>query len=84
MATNRPKKWLVITPEYSVKIPILDFGEGPSEIQRDVVTVEATTKREALKRGYHELKKIYQGWMNWHRDTSKNPFIGLEVEAYDD
>ena len=74
------KTYYVITPEYGVVIPVLDFGIGPMEYGRDVVTVEAPTKRKALILGYHELKRIPKGWITYYRDFDQNPFVGLQVE----
>ena len=74
------KPYYVVTPEYEVTMQILDFGEGPKEPCRDVVEVEANTKREAKIKGLKELRKIQRGWINWYRDTDTNPFTGLRVE----
>jgi len=41
-------RYYVITP---LAIPVLKFGVGPSEINRDVVEVEAPNKREAIRLG---------------------------------
>ena len=73
-------KYLVISPEYGVTIPVLDFGIGPTEPACDVVEVEAENKRQARILGLRELKKIPRGWINWHRDSDSNPFVGLKVE----
>jgi len=74
-------RYYVITP---LAIPVLKFGVGPSEINRDVVEVEAPNKREAIRLGYHELKKIHNGWINYYRDTDRNPFVGLFAELIED
>jgi len=77
-------RYYVITPEFEVVIPILDDGTGPIEPARDVVEVEAPNKREAIRLGYHELKKIHNGWINYYRDTDRNPFVGLFAELIED
>lgn len=71
--------YYVISPEYDVVIPVLDFGIGPSEPNRDVVQVEAHNKRDAKILGLKELRKLPKGWINWHRDRQSNPFVGLIV-----
>ena len=74
-------KYLVISPEYQLLMPILEDGTGPTESTCDVVEVEAQNKRQACILGLRELKKIPRGWINWYRDSDSNPFVGLKVEA---
>lgn len=81
--------WWVSTPEYEYIDVILDDGTGPSEWSRDVVSVEAPTKRQAIIAGVKQMrseeffkkmggrKTTYYGWA-WDRDS--NPFTGVKAE----
>ena len=45
------RKWIVVTPEYGVLIPITDEGYGPTEWGCDVIEIEAEYKRDAIVLG---------------------------------
>ena len=42
------QRWYVLSPEYSEVIPVLDDGTGPMEYCRDVIEIEADTKRDKI------------------------------------
>lgn len=48
--------WTITTPEFEYVDVILEDGTGPIEIVRDVINVEASTKREALVKGVREMR----------------------------
>ena len=70
--------YLVISPEMSDIIPILDDGSGPVEVFCCAASVEASTKREAkIKAITHpDMKR----WVGEQRSDGHNPFTGLRVE----
>lgn len=75
----RPTKfYCVIGQEYGTVVPILDYGEGPTEYGCDVVYVEASNKREA------RVKAIKMPGLAGHVDIQRSdgcsPFTGLRVE----
>lgn len=70
-------KWWVVTPVFETTA----YGLEPPEIARDVVLVEADTKREAKVKGVRALRALSgRSYMNWWKDTSESPFKGLLVE----
>lgn len=73
-----PETYFVMTPEYETKFPILEDGSGPSEWGRDVVQVQASTKAEARRLGYRQLKT--QHWFQWNYERDKHPYAYLTVE----
>lgn len=71
--------YLVISPEYGTVIPILDYGEGPMEYGRDVVCVDAATKRQAKVLGVRKMRN--DAHCHYHADhCDTNPFTGVAVE----
>ena len=78
-------KWYVISPEFEVTIPILDYGEGPREPCRDVLIIEADTKRQALVKAVRQLRadarRGERNWLDWI-GYGANPFKGLKAEPF--
>lgn len=73
------KRWLVLTPEYGEVIPITDDGQGPTEYQRDVVEVEAETKRDAMLMGVRLMRQNPRDY-HYFRHADGNPFVGVTAE----
>lgn len=74
------KRWHVITPEYGEVVPVTDWGEGPAEYVRDVIEVEAETRRDALIMGVRLMRAnayVYRWFRDW---VDGNPFVGVTVE----
>ena len=83
------KRWLVITPEYGVVVPILDYGQGPIEYGCDVIEVEAETKRDAIALGVKlmlqdvsPVKHVTFEWCKDSREDGCSPFAGVTAERY--
>lgn len=74
-------RWLVISPEYEFVDVIVD-GQGPTEIVRDVVEVEAATKRDALLLGVKAMRANPRE-NAWLRRYADNPFAGMVVKRAD-
>jgi len=78
MPTN--KRWWVVSDEYTTY-----YGGAyePDEEGRDVVLVEAPTKRKAKVVGLRAMRA--DSSCRWHRqNTDLCPFSGLTVEEADD
>lgn len=75
------KHYIVISPEMSEVIPILDDGTGPTEYFCCAVVVEAENKRDA--KSYALKTKEFKAWLEEARWNKSNPFSGLKVEEYD-
>jgi len=73
------KPYYVVSPEYSVKEVVLDDGSGPSYPVRDVVEVEANTKREAIIKGVAKMRAHPRSF-GWLTDCDGNPFAGMKAE----
>lgn len=87
---SKLKHWYVITPEYGVVVPVLDFGQGPTEYGCDVIEVEAETKRDAIALGVKAMLNArygdfaYQNRFRWCRDARNDgcsPYAGVRAEA---
>lgn len=80
-SSEKLKRWMVVGPEYSVVIPVLDTGEGPLEYECDVVEVEAETKRDAIALAIRLFRthriRHERTWLQRYPD--ENPFVGLRV-----
>lgn len=81
------KRWYVITPEYSEVVPVLDWGQGPIEYGRDVIEIEAKTKREAIALGVREMLKggrqtewSFYKWCCSAREDGCSPYAGVTAE----
>lgn len=72
------KHYLVVSPEISEVVPVLDFGMGPLEYYRCCAYIEAYNKREAKIKALRS-DEMYN-WIEWARGDRKNPFSGLKVE----
>jgi hypothetical protein len=80
------KRWYVVTPEYGIVIPVLDFGQGPIEYGRDVIEVEAANARDAVALGVKEMLRHRYGvpalqdkyeWCKMAQGDGSNPFAGV-------
>ena len=72
------RRWIVCSPEYEWVDVIVD-GQGPIEIVRDCVEVEADTARDARVLGVRLMRQQFRrGYHNRYSDD--NPFSGLLVE----
>ena len=67
----------VISGEMSEVIPILDYGQGPTEYFKLGVTVDADNKTDAkiIALKTKEMSK----WVSDQRSDDLNPFAGLTV-----
>ncbi len=80
----RSAKWfLVCSAEYGTVVPVLDFGEGPTEYGRDCQYVRTRTTHRAKVLFLRAQRRLYQlrskpGWMD-----DGNPFNGMIVERID-
>lgn len=84
------KRWYVVTPEYGVVVPVLDFGQGPIEYGRDVIEVEAETRRDAIALGVKAMLNArygdfaYENRFRWCKDARMDgvsPYAGVTAEA---
>ena len=80
------KRWLVLTPEYGVVIPVLDYGQGPVEYGCDGIEIEAETRRDAISLGVREMLKGGKGghgrgmryqWCRDQRSDGVSPYAGV-------
>jgi hypothetical protein len=80
------RRWLVLTPEYGVLIPVTDEGQGPIEYGCDGIEIEAETKRDAIVLGVKEMLKGGRGghgrgeryeWCRDQRDDNRSPYTGV-------
>lgn len=87
------KRWYVVTPEYGVVIPILDYGQGPIEYGCDVIEVEAETKRDAITFGVLQMLKGGKGghgkgerytWCIDQRSDNLCPFAGVKAFPFEE
>lgn len=83
------KLWYVVTPEYGVVIPILDYGQGPVEYGCDVIEIEAETRRDAIALGVREMLRGGKGghgrgeryeWCRDQRSDGLSPYAGVKAE----
>ncbi len=72
-------KYIVVTPEYSTVIPILDDGSGPIEYGRDVWEGEADNMKEAKIKAIKSIE--FRRWVKEARSDNRNPFSGLRAEV---
>jgi hypothetical protein len=73
------KRWLVVSREYGVVMPLLDDGSGPTEYGCDVIAVEAQTPRDAkvlAVRLARQHPRRY-GFVDHYADEC--PFTGMRV-----
>lgn len=72
------RPYWVVSPEYDIRVPVLDFGEGPMEPTCDVMGVLALDENDAKVRAIRAMRKNPEcHWIN--DDPGENPFAGLEV-----
>lgn len=77
-------KYMIVTPEYGVKQPILEDGSGPTEYGHDVFECEAKNAREAKVLAVRHWRE--GGRERWVRDQltdERNPFTGLKAMNMD-
>jgi len=71
-------RYLVVTPEMSAVVPILDFGQGPLEYFADVFECEAENARDAKIMAVRHWRRTGAKWIS---DCDGNPFAGLKAEV---
>jgi len=76
------KTYMIVTPEFEVRIPILDDGTGPWEWNADVIEVEAENKKDAIALGVQLMLKEYwkYKYVRDQRSDGCSPYTG--VKAY--
>ena len=83
------KHYYVITPVYDVVVPVLDYGQGPVESGRDVIEIEAKTRRDAIALGVKAMLNARYGdfadenrfcWCQDARRDGENPYAGVRAE----
>lgn len=80
---------MVITPKFEYVEPVLDDGSGPFYEAQDLTYVEASSKREAIKKGVKEMRssEYLKKWgprfsyYGGHWDKSTNPYTGVKAES---
>lgn len=75
--------WYVISPEYGEVVPVLDYGQGPIEYGRDVIEVQARTKKEAISAGVAMMLKVVGRQFKGVQDTVASgmcPYTGFTAE----
>ena len=93
MVGEKPKKlYLVTTPEYGVKMVLLDDGTGPTEWGCDAMQVLAHNKREAVQTAVRlwvkgidpEWKSSWgrkpRGYCERQKDDGLCPWTGIRAE----
>lgn len=70
--------YIVISPEISTTIPILDDGSGPLEYFCCTCFVNASSKKQAKILALKD--RLMKDWIHEQRLYQTNPFIGLKVE----
>lgn len=75
-------EYIVITPPFDVLEPVTDEGQGPTHQERDVIVIEAPTKREAVRIGVNEMlvNRKYT-YCREQRMDGRSPFAGVKAEA---
>ena len=82
--------WLVVTPYFDCKEPILDDGSGPTYSVRDVIQVEANNKSQAISRGVKLLLDdkrpgyIRNGYVQLQRGDNRCPYTGVTAMRIED
>lgn len=74
------KLWNVITPEYQEVEPVTDEGQGPTYGYRDVIEIEAETRRDALVMGVTLMRAKPREYHWFSRHVEGNPYVGVQVE----
>jgi hypothetical protein len=73
------KPYYVVTPEYGEVVPVLDYGQGPTEYGCDVIEVEAPTKRAAVIAGVKAMRAKPREY-RYFGQCDGNPFAGVRAE----
>lgn len=79
--TPHPEWFLVASAEYGTVIPILDYGEGPTEYGRDVLYVRCASRQRAKVLALRAWRR--QNRRNWRKAGFLEdgcPFTGMIVE----
>lgn len=72
--------YLVISEEYGEVVPILDYGQGPTEYGCDICyVIGAKNKNEARWTAYKHWKKQGYGSVD---DDYKHPLKGMQVQDW--
>jgi len=72
------KTWLVISPEMSTTIPVMDCGDGPQESFRCAAEICAATGRQAIRQAIRHPDM--SAWVSERRSDGLSPFVGLRAE----
>lgn len=70
----------VVSAEYGTVIPVLDFGEGPTEYGRDMLYVRATSKKRAKILMVRAMRRRLPPWKRPDWLSEGNPFRGMKAE----
>ena len=81
---QRTLRWYeVVSPEYDTVIPVLDYGQGPTEYGADYMLTQAYSAREAIRRavthwlGVERPTNLDNGnYCRSERKSGANPFAG--------
>ena len=77
------KHYWVTTPEYEYEEWVDDYLLADRYPVRDYVSIEAKTKREAIKKGVAKLREdkgSYRDYYHWYWDRNTNPYTGVKAE----
>jgi hypothetical protein len=75
-------RWLVMTPPYEATVEWIG-GYPRREVERDVVEVEAPTRRAAKVAAVRMFRAMRTEWMADQATDGASPFTGLVVEPLD-
>lgn len=80
--------YLVCSPPYDYTEPVLDYGEGPTTTERDVLVVRCRTRSRARVLALRAWRRRFRtGRDHWQRyylsDSAVHPFSGMTVEPYE-
>jgi hypothetical protein len=73
-------RWLVITTEIATVIPVTDEGYGPLEYSRDVIEIEADSRRDAVALGVREMLRLGWTYVSDQRADGCSPYTGVRAE----
>lgn len=76
-------RYIVVSPEVSEIIPILDYGMGPTETYHEVYLVDAANRKQAKWAAYNKSRKLRRKWWSDYGDGYQHPLKGVKVEDAD-
>ena len=79
---NPLRTYYVVTPPYEY-VDVIEDGWGPISLERDVIEVQAHTKREAIILGVRRMK-AEPGYHYHRRHCDGNPFTGVKAYLYEE